>query len=57
MVVCLAIVVRGQWKQEDIRIAHEARDRAALGFNAPSEGLYFVEAVYPPPEGEMAAQG
>ena len=21
--------------------------RAALGFNAPPEGLYFVEAIYP----------
>ena len=25
----------------------EARDRSALGFNAPPHGLYFVEAVYP----------
>jgi tRNA pseudouridine38-40 synthase len=27
--------------------ALEAKDRAALGFNAPPDGLYFVEAVYP----------
>jgi tRNA pseudouridine38-40 synthase len=27
--------------------ALEARDRSALGFNAPPHGLYFVEAVYP----------
>jgi len=27
--------------------ALEARDRAALGFNAPPHGLYFVEALYP----------
>ena len=47
MVGCLALVGRGQWKPEDMKIALEARDRAALGFNAPSEGLYFVEAVYP----------
>ena len=29
------------------RKALEARDRAALGFNAPPDGLYFVEAIYP----------
>ena len=27
--------------------ALEARDRSALGFNAPPHGLYFVEAIYP----------
>jgi tRNA pseudouridine38-40 synthase len=47
MVGCLAMVGRGQWAPEDIRKALEARDRAALGFNAPPLGLYFVEAVYP----------
>jgi tRNA pseudouridine38-40 synthase len=47
MVGCLALVGRGQWRPEDIRTALEARDRAALGFNAPPEGLYFVEALYP----------
>ena len=47
MVGCLALVGRGQWKPEDIRQALEARDRAALGLNAPPHGLYFVEAVYP----------
>ena len=46
MVGCLALVGRGQWKPEDIRRALEARDRAELGFNAPAEGLYFVEALY-----------
>jgi hypothetical protein len=29
--------------------ALEARNRAELGFNAPPDGLYFVEAVYEPP--------
>ena len=48
MVGCLAMVGRGQWRPNDIRKALEARDRAALGLNAPAEGLYFVEAVYPP---------
>jgi len=46
MVGCLALVGRGQWKPDDMRKALEARDRAALGFNAPPHGLYFVEAVY-----------
>jgi tRNA pseudouridine38-40 synthase len=47
MVGCLALVGRGQWSAEDIMRALEARDRSALGFNAPPEGLYFVEATYP----------
>lgn len=47
MVGCLAMVGRGQWKPQDICRALEARDRAELGLNAPSEGLYFVEAIYP----------
>ena len=47
MVGCLAMVGRGQWRADDIRTALEARDRSALGFNAPPNGLYFVEAVYP----------
>ncbi|HKC03187.1 MAG TPA: tRNA pseudouridine(38-40) synthase TruA [Sphingomicrobium sp.] len=46
MVGCLALVGRGQWKPGDMRQALEARDRAALGLNAPPQGLYFVEAVY-----------
>ena len=47
MVGCLALVGRGQWASDDIRSALDARDRAALGLNAPAEGLYFVEAFYP----------
>jgi len=47
MVGCLAMVGRGQWQPGDMRKALEARDRAALGFNAPPSGLYFVEAIYP----------
>jgi tRNA pseudouridine38-40 synthase len=47
MVGCLALVGRGQWKPDDISKALEARDRSALGFNAPPDGLYFVEAIYP----------
>ncbi len=47
MVGCLALVGRGQWVPGDMKVALDARDRAALGFNAPPEGLYFVEATYP----------
>ena len=47
MVGCLAMVGRGQWQPDDMGKALEARDRAALGFNAPPQGLYFVEAIYP----------
>jgi len=47
MVGCLAMVGRGQWTPEDIQTALDARDRAALGLNAPPDGLYFVEAIYP----------
>jgi tRNA pseudouridine38-40 synthase len=57
MVGCLALVGRGQWGADDMRKALEAHDRSALGFNAPPHGLYFVEAVYPPRDGEVAAGG
>lgn len=47
MVGCLGMVGRGQWTPRDISTALAARDRAALGLNAPPEGLYFVSASYP----------
>ena len=47
MVGCLAMVGHGQWTPDDMLKALEARDRSALGLNAPPHGLYFVEAVYP----------
>jgi tRNA pseudouridine38-40 synthase len=47
MVGCIALVGRGQWRPQDIGRALEARDRTALGLNAPPQGLYFVEAIYP----------
>jgi tRNA pseudouridine38-40 synthase len=46
MVGCLELVGRGKWSERDLKRALQARDRAALGFNAPPDGLYFVEAVY-----------
>jgi tRNA pseudouridine38-40 synthase len=47
MVGTLALVGLGQWREEQVAEALEARDRSALGLNAPAEGLYFVEARYP----------
>jgi tRNA pseudouridine38-40 synthase len=47
MVGCLQLVGRGKWSAGDLKAALEAKDRAALGFNAPPQGLYFVEALYP----------
>jgi tRNA pseudouridine38-40 synthase len=47
MVGCLSLVGRGRWMPDDVRAALEAKDRQALGLNAPPEGLYFVEAIYP----------
>jgi len=46
MVGCLALVGQGQWNAADLEAALDARDRAALGLNAPPDGLYFVEAIY-----------
>jgi len=47
MVGCLALVGMGTWSPEDLRAALEARDRSALGHNAPPDGLYFMHADYP----------
>jgi len=46
MVGCLAMVGQGQWSAGDLKAALEAKDRAALGLNAPPDGLYFVKANY-----------
>jgi tRNA pseudouridine38-40 synthase len=46
MVGCLQLVGRGKWSGVDLEAALEARDRAALGFNAPPHGLYFAKARY-----------
>lgn len=44
---CLAMVGTGQWSPLDMKAALEAKDRNALGLNAPPQGLYFVGASYP----------
>jgi tRNA pseudouridine38-40 synthase len=54
MVGCLALVGMERWHPDDVGAALAARDRAALGLNAPPDGLYFLGAGYPehgdPPE-------
>ena len=47
MVGTLALVGQGQWREEQVAEALAARDRSALGLNAPADGLYFVRAIYP----------
>ena len=47
MVGCLALVGMGRWREEQVGEALDARERKALGLNAPSAGLYFVRALYP----------
>jgi tRNA pseudouridine38-40 synthase len=56
MVGCLALVGQGKWSADDVSAALEAKDRAELGLNAPPDGLYFVEAIYPLPLGERDTQ-
>lgn len=46
MVGCLALVGMGRWSEQDMADALAAKDRAALGYNAPPQGLYFMEAIY-----------
>lgn len=43
----LMLVGSGKWAKDDMRAALEARDRSALGFNAPPDGLYFANVEYP----------
>lgn len=47
MVGCLALVGMGTWSAADLKAALDVRDRAALGHNAPPDGLYFMRADYP----------
>ena len=42
MVGCLALVGLGRWEESQVAEALEARDRHALGLNAPPDGLYFT---------------
>ena len=46
MVGCLVLVGRGRWSADDLADARDEADRAALGLNAPPDGLYFTRARY-----------
>ncbi len=46
MVGCLVLVGRGRWSADDLAAARDEADRAALGLNAPPDGLYFTRARY-----------
>lgn len=56
MVGCLALVGMGTWSPDDLKAALEARERQALGHNAPPDGLYFMRADYPPEAGSGEAE-
>ncbi len=43
---CLKMVGEGAWSADDLAAALAAADRAALGVNAPPDGLVFTGAVY-----------
>mgnify|MGYP005839566197 CR=1 FL=1 len=47
MVGCLKLVGEGQWPVARVGEALAARDRAALGLNAPPDGLTLVACRYP----------
>jgi len=47
MVGCIRLVGEGRWSPADLATALAARDRLALGLNAPPEGLTFISACYP----------
>ncbi len=46
MVGCLVLVGLGRWTEDRVAQALAAKDRAALGLNAPPQGLYFAAARY-----------
>ncbi len=46
MTGCLKLVGQGRWSAADLSAALAARDRHALGLNAPPDGLTFVAAHY-----------
>ncbi|WP_308910960.1 tRNA pseudouridine(38-40) synthase TruA [Pseudokordiimonas caeni] len=46
MIGTLELVGCGKWTADDVTAALEARDRSALGLNAPPDGLYFLRVDY-----------
>ncbi|WP_310476005.1 tRNA pseudouridine(38-40) synthase TruA [Sandarakinorhabdus sp.] len=47
MAGCLKLVGEGKWTADNLVAALAARDRDALGVNAPPDGLCFIGATYP----------
>ena len=43
----LMLVGAGKWTTDDVKSALDAKDRSALGRNAPPDGLYFDRVDYP----------
>jgi len=46
MVGTLKLVGEGRWTTADVKAALEARDRRALGLNAPPQGLCLTDVTY-----------
>jgi tRNA pseudouridine38-40 synthase len=46
MVGCLQLVGRGKWSGRDLKARWMRATVRRSGFNAPPDGLYFVEALY-----------
>ena len=46
MVGCLYYVGCGKWTKKNLENALRAKDRKALGYNAPPDGLYFMKVDY-----------
>lgn len=46
MVGSLKLVGEGKWTRDDLKAALDAKDRKAVGFNAPAEGLYLTWVDY-----------
>ena len=46
MVGTLKLVGLGKWTADNVTEALEARDRTAVGFNAPPHGLYLIRVEY-----------
>jgi tRNA pseudouridine38-40 synthase len=46
MVGCLKLVGEGKWSARDLKKALEAKNRSALGYNAPPDGLTLMRVDY-----------
>jgi tRNA pseudouridine38-40 synthase len=50
----LALVGKGRWSPEDVRIARDKKKRAAGGITAPPDGLYLTAVEYPSASGTIS---